>query len=116
MCIRDSLYLASAITIHFPVQRGSVLEALLEYGWRTERAGGLAGVRLTDRVSYVTSPWFNGLDRLYPENYDGEFHLHLSHDQSVFISFTHFVLGEEETRSHDCLDFRVTALSHTWRK
>ena len=74
-------------------------EALLGHGWRTESA---MWPRLgsTDWVAYI------------PENYDGEFHLHLSH-QSVFISFTHFVLGEDETCSYDYLDFRVTALSQT---
>ena len=52
------LHLASAITFHFLVQLGSVVEAL-------------PVVRLTDTVSYVTSPWFNGLDRVYLNNYDG---------------------------------------------
>ena len=52
------LHLASAITLHFFVQFGSVVEAL-------------PVVRLTNTVSYVTSPWFNGLDRVYLNNYDG---------------------------------------------
>jgi len=98
------LHLVSAITLHFLVQLGSVVEAL-------------PVVRLTDTVSYVTSPWFNGLDGFYPSDYDGEFHLHLSDDQSVFISFTHFVLEEEEGAClYDYLDFRVTAFKQTWRK
>ena len=97
------LHLVSAITFHFLVQLGSVVEAL-------------PVVRLTDTVSYVTSPWFNGLDRVYPKNYEGEFHLHLSEDQSVFISFTHFVLEENIHCKYDYLEFEVTAFNQTWRK
>ena len=98
------LHLVSAITLHFLVQLGSVVEVL-------------PVVRLTDTVSYVTSPGFNGLAHFYPSDYEGEFHLHLSDGQSVFISFTHFDLQEDEFACpYDYLDFRVTALNQTWRK
>ena len=70
------LHLASPITFRFVIERGTIVE-------------GLPVGRLTDTVSYVTSPRFNGLDLFYPNNYDGEFHLHVSHDEFVFISFTH---------------------------
>ena len=81
------LHLASGITFHFRLRYGSVVE-------------DLPVVRLTDTVSYVTSPWFNGLNRFYPGDYEGKFHLHLSDDQSAFISFTHFVLEKVWTARH----------------
>ena len=101
------LHLASAVTFHFLVQLGSVVEAL-------------PVVRLTNTVSYVASPWFNGLDRLYPSNYEGELHLHLSEDQSLFISFTHFRLEPDAFCEYDYLDFRLKEMdtldNFTWTK
>ena len=77
-------------------------------------------VRLTNTVSYLASPWFNGLDRLYPSNYEGELHLHLSEDQSLFISFTHFRLEPDAFCEYDYLDFRLKEMdtldNFTWTK
>ena len=97
------LHISSPVRLHFLVQRGSVVE-------------DLPVVRLTDTVGYVTSPWFNGLDRFYPNNYQGKFQLHLSDDQSVFISFLHFLVEISEDCEYDYVDFTVTAVNQTWRK
>ena len=58
------LHLASPIRFHFLVQRGAIVR-------------DLPVVRLTDTVGYVTSPRFNGLDNLYFNSFDGDFHLQL---------------------------------------
>ena len=97
------LHISSPVRLHFLVQRGSVVE-------------DLPVVRLTDTVGYVTSPWFNGLDCFYPNNYQGKFQLHLSDDQSVFISFLHFLVEISEDCEYDYVDFTVTAVNQTWRK
>ena len=55
-------------------------------------------VRLTHTVSYMTSPRFNGLDLLYPNRYDGELELHVTEDECVLVSFTHFYLESRATR------------------
>ena len=73
-------------------------------------------VELTDTLGYVTSPGFNKSDGVYPNGYEGLFLLHLSDDQSVFTSFTHFVLEKGDKICYDYLDFGLTALSQTWRK
>ena len=70
-------------------------------------------VRLTDTVSYVTSPRFNGLDRLYPNRYDGIFDLYVTEHECVLISFTHFYLEQAEKCLYDYLEFSVMALNHT---
>ena len=98
------LHLRSAIRFHFLVQSHCTI------------VENLPVVRLTDTVSYVTSPRFNGLDLLYPEGYNGEFHLQVSDDQSVFISFTHFDLERGRGCQYDYLDFAATAFNQTWRK
>ena len=98
-----NLHLASAITLHFLFQHDELVE-------------DLPVVRLTDTVRYVTSPGFNGLDRFYPSLYRGVFHVDISEDECVFISFTHFVLEKNEECSYDYVDFTVTAPSQTWRK
>ena len=97
------LRLASAVTFHFLVQHGSVVEDLPVVG-------------LTDTVGYVTSPWFNGMDSVYPNDYEGVFHLHLSDDESVFITFPHFALESQAICRFDYLQFSVTALNQTWSK
>ena len=101
------LHLASGITFHFRLRYGSVVE-------------DLPVVRLTDTVSYVTSPWFNRLNRFYPSEYEGKFHPNLSKDQSVFISFTYFLLEPDASCEYDYLDFRVkemdTVEHFTWRR
>ena len=99
----QNLHLASGITFHFLVQRGTAVE-------------DLPVVQLTDTVSYVTSPRFNGLDFLYPSRYDGIFELQVTDDKCVLISFTHFSLEPEEDCDFDYLELSVTALNHTWRK
>ena len=98
-----NLHLASAITLHFLFQHDELVE-------------DLPVVRLTDTVRYVTSPGFNGLDRFYPSLYRGVFHVDISENECVFISFTHFVLEKNEECSYDYVDFTVTAPSQTWRK
>ena len=98
-----NLHLASAITLHFRFQNGELVE-------------DLPVVRLTDTVRYVTSPGFDGLDRFYPSLYRGEFHVGISEDECVFISFTHFVLEKHDECVYDYVDFSVTAPSQTWRK
>ena len=97
------LHLASPITFRFVVERGTIVE-------------DLPVGRLTDAVSYVTSPRFNGLDLFYPNNYDGKFHLHVSHDEFVFISFSHFALEAHNYCYFDYLELTLTALNQTWRK
>ena len=97
------LRLASAITFHFLVQRGSVTEDLPVVG-------------LTDTVGYVTSPFFDGMDSVYPDDYEGVFHLHLSDDESVFITFPHFALESQATCRFDYLQFSVTAFNQTWSR
>ena len=97
------LHLASAITLHFRFQNGELVE-------------DLPVVRLTDTVRYVTSPRFNGLDRFYPSLYRGVFHVGISEDECVFISFTHFVLEENKECPYDYVEFTATAPSQTWRK
>ena len=99
----QNLCLNSAITFHFHVQPGTAVE-------------DLPVKRLTDTVSYVTSPRFNGLDLLYPNRYDGVFELHITDDECVLISFTHFVLEQGDDCKYDYLKFSVTALNHTWTK
>ena len=101
--LSDNLYRCSSTTFSLPVQPGSVVE-------------DLPVVELTDTQSYVTSPGFNKSDGLYPNGYVGLFHLHLSDDQSVFTSFTHFVLETGDECRYDYLDFGLTALSQTWTK
>ena len=95
------LHLASPITFHFLVQRGAIVR-------------DLPVVRLTDTVSYVTSPRFNGLD-LYFLSYDGDFHLQVSDNQSVLINFVHFALQEKMALCHDYLDFNVMPSNQSWR-
>ena len=97
------LHLAPSVTLHFLVQRGGIVE-------------DLPVVRLTDTVSYVTSPRFNGLDSVYPNNYEGMFHLHVRDDQSVFVSFVHFALESHKICKFDYLQLTVTALNQTWKK
>ena len=97
----QNLCLNSAITFHFHVQPGTAVE-------------DLPVVRLTDTVSYVTSPRFNGLDLLYPNRYDGIFELHVTEHECVLISFTHFYLEQAENCLYDYLEFSVMALNHTW--
>ena len=99
----QNLCLNSAITFHFHVQPGTAVE-------------DLPVKRLTDTVSYVTSPRFNGLDLLYPNRYDGVFELHITDDECVLISFTHFALEQGDDCKYDYLKFSVTALNHTWTK
>ena len=102
----QNLHLTSAITFYFFVQPGTAVE-------------DLPVVRLTDTVSYVTSPRFNGLDLLYPNRYDGVFELHVTEDECVLVSFIHFYLERSRKRQdcdYDYLEFSVTALSHTWIK
>ena len=101
--LSDNLYSYSSTTSSLPVQPGGVVE-------------DLPVVELTDTLGYVTSPGFNKSDGLYPNDYVGLFHLHLSDDQSVFTSFTHFVLETGDECRYDYLDFGLTALSQTWRK
>ena len=101
--LSDNLYSCSSTTFSLPVQLDSVVE-------------DLPVVELTDTLGYVTSPGFNKSDGLYPNGYVGLFHLHLSDDQSVFTSFTHFVLETGDECRYDYLDLRLTALSQTWRK
>ena len=98
-----NLHLASAITLHFRFQNGELVE-------------DLPVVRLTDTVRYVTSPGFDGLDRFYPSLYRGKFHVGISEDECLFISFTHFVLEKHDECVYDYVDFSVTAPSQTWRK
>ena len=95
--------LVSSIMLHFFVQRGAIVR-------------DLPVVRLTDTVGYVTSPRFNGLDRLYFNSYDGDFYLHVSDNESVMISFIQFVLQPRYDRCFDYLDFNVIAFNNTWRK
>ena len=97
------LHLASAITLHFRFQNGELME-------------NLPVVRLTDTVRYVTSPRFNGLDRFYPSLYRGVFHVGISEDECVFISFTHFLLEGTKECIFDYVEFTATAPSQTWRK
>ena len=97
------LHFASPIRFHFLVQRGAIVR-------------DLPVVRLTDTVGYVTSPRFNGLDNLYFNSFDGDFHLQLLDNESVLISFVHFALEKKWERCYDYLDFNVTASSHSWRK
>ena len=99
----QNLHLASAITFHFLFQPGAVVE-------------DLPVVRVTDTVSYVTSPRFNGLDLLYPNRYDGVFELDVTDDECVLISFTHFSVEQNPDCMYDYLEFSVTALNHTWTK
>ena len=95
------LHHASSIMFHFLVQRGAIV-------------GELPVVRLTDTVGYVTSPRFNGLD-LYFTSYDGDFHIQVSDNQSVLISFVHFALEKKTGRCHDYLDFNVMPSNQSWR-
>ena len=97
----QNLHLTSGITLHLIFKSGTAVE-------------DLPVVRLTDTVSYVTSPRFNGLDLLYPSLYDGEFDLHVTDDECVMISFTHFALEPAESCAYDYLEFSVTALTDTW--
>ena len=101
--LSDNLYRCSSTTSPLPVQLGGVVE-------------DLPVVELTDTLGYVTSPGFNKLDGVYPNGYEGLFLLHLSDDQSVFTSFTHFVLEKGDKICYDYLDFGLTAISQTWRK
>ena len=97
------LHLASPIRFHFLVQRGAIVR-------------DLPVVRLTDTVGYVTSPRFNGLDNLYFTSYDGDFHLQVSDNESVLISFVHFAFKKKTEQCFDYLDFNVTASNLSWRK
>ena len=65
------------ITIHFHVRPGTV---------------ALPVTRLTDAVGYVTSPRYDGLHSVYLNNYDGDFYLQVSDNESVLIKFVHFTL------------------------
>ena len=98
-----NLHLASAITLHFLFQHGVLVE-------------DLPVVRLTDTVRYVTSPGFNGLDRFYPSRYRGKFHVVISEDECLFISFTHFVLEKHDECFYDSVHFIVTATRQLWSK
>ena len=97
-----NLHLASAITFHFHVQRGTIVM-------------DLPVVRLTDTVSYVTSPRFNGVNP-YPNSYEGAFHLHVSDNESVLISFTHFFVETDVDCQYDYLDLSVAQFNQTWRE
>ena len=101
--LSDNLYRCSSTTSPLPVQPGSVVD-------------NLPVIELTHTLGYVTSPGFNKSDGVYPSDYAGLFYLHLSDGQSVFTSFTHFVLGKGDECRYDYLDFGLTALSQTWRK
>ena len=96
------LHLVSPIRFHFLVQRGAIVR-------------DLPVVRLTDTVGYVTSPRFNGLDHLYFNSFDGDFHLQVSDNESVLISFVHFAFKKKTEQCFDYLDFNVTASNHSWR-
>ena len=98
-----NLHFMSAIRFHFVVQRGSIVM-------------DLPVVRLTETVNYVTSPHFNGLDLLYPYNYSGVFHLHVSDDESVLISSTYSVLEKSSECYYDYLDFDVAEFNQSWGK
>jgi len=92
----QNLHLSTDIMFHFfLIQSGTAVE-------------DLPVVQLTDTVSYVTSPRFNGLDLLYPNRYDGIFELQVTDDECVMISFTHFSLEPEEECDFDYLEFSVT--------
>ena len=97
------VHLVSAVTLHFHFENGELVEEL-------------PVVRLTDTVRYVTSPGFNGLDQFYPSLYRGVFHVDISEDECVFISFTHFVLEGNNECPYDYVNFTATAPSQTWRK
>ena len=97
-----NLHLASAVTFHFHVQRGTIVM-------------DLPVVRLTDTVSYVTSPRFNGVNP-YPNSYEGAFHLHVSDNESVLISFTHFFVETDVDCQYDYLDLSVAQFNQTWRE
>ena len=97
------VHLASAVTLHFHFENGELVQEL-------------PVVRLTDTVRYVTSPRFNGLDQFYPSLYRGVFHVDISEDECVFISFTHFVLEGNNECPYDYVNFTATAPSQTWRK
>ena len=78
------------ITIHFHVRPGTV---------------ALPVTRLTDAVGYVTSPRYDGLHSVYLNNYDGDFHLQVSDNESVLIKFVHFTLEPMFRGCYDYLQF-----------
>ena len=88
------------ITIHFDVRRGTV---------------ALPVTRLTDAVGYVTSPRYDGLHNVYLNNYDGDFHLQVSDNESVLIKFIHFTLEPRLRRCYVYLEFTVPVLNQRWK-
>jgi len=70
--------------------------------------------RLTDAVRYVTPPRYDGLHSVYLNNYDGDFHLQVSDNESVLIKFVHFTLEPMFRRCYDYLQFNE--LNHRRRE